>query len=178
MPYKSVYPPAYNSTYVKATSNHATFYPYLTCDPSQPLTGSYATQWLSAAYSITNQRFHIDLGVAKVIKRIYYENSHSSGTQTDMGAKNFILQGSNDAGAFGTLTYATDTNWTQLTTNITVFVQHVASNVADPHFVIVANNTPYRYYAIKIADGYGDTEDIGLRRVELQVITPPQIIIF
>lgn len=168
--YTSAYPPAHNDTYVKATSKVTTnYWPYYSTDPAKNLTGGRnLNQWIAGSAQITNQRFHIDLGSATVIKRIYYENSHDSGTKTDEGAKNFTFQGSNTAAAFADLTYGTDTNWTNLTTAASLFDQHVAADQADPKYILVTNSTAYRYYAIKIADNYGNASLLGIRRIELQ----------
>ena len=165
------YPPAHNGTYVKATTQYESFSPWLSTDPAQRLLGSsYTVQW--HANTNANQRLHIDLGSAKVIKKIYYENSHSSGADSNAGVKNFILQGSNDAAAFANLTYATNTNWTDLTTDPTIMQQHVASDVEDPQYVVVTNVTAYRYYALKIVDNYGYSL-VGIRHIELQTISEP-----
>src|SRR5574343_894816 len=117
--YTSKYPPAYNSTYVKPTTDLGPgFYPYLACDPSKSVLGAGSgNSWMSNGVN-TNQRFHIDLGAAFIIRRLYFENYHNSGADTDGGVKNFTLQGSNSATAFATLTYATNTDWTDLTTSI------------------------------------------------------------
>lgn len=174
MGYASVYPPAFNDTYVKATTSTTGDggHPYTVCDPSKALTGdNQLRSWESLWAHGTNQRFHIDLGVAAIIKRIYYHNYHISGGYTNRGGKNFTLQGSNTAGAFAELTYATNTNWTGLTTSPTAFDQHVDADSADPKYVVVTNDTPYRYYAIKIADSWGEANLIGLRRIELQILT-------
>lgn len=168
--YTSAYPPSQSSTYVKSTTQYnATLAPYLATDPTKTLTGSYiSNSWLSSAPNNVNQRFHIDLGSAKVITRIYYENQHESGTLTAQGAKDFTLWGTNDATAFSTLTYGTDTNWTQISTSSSSFAQHVAANTTDPQYITATNSTAYRYYAIKIANNWGDASYMGFRRVELQ----------
>jgi hypothetical protein len=116
-----------------------------------------------------SQRFHIDLGYSTsyVIKRIYLENWHTSGDQVTMGMKTFTFWGSNDAGAFADLVYSHDTNWTQLTCDVSELPKHVASDEADPQYINVTNDTGYRYYALKIADGWGDGT-VGIRRIELQ----------
>jgi len=163
--YTSQYPPAHSYTYVKATTYYTTFYPHNATNPATSLTGSYSTSWDST--SATDQRFHIDLGSAKIIRRIYYENAHNSGSNTDMGAKNFTLWGSNSATAFAELTYGTDTDWTQLTTG-TQFDIHVSANQADPKYILIPNYAAYRYYALKIADNWGNAGQMMLRRVELQ----------
>lgn len=174
--YISQYPPSQDATYVKATSafwsgvTGYTYQPFYATDPAKLLTGpcgqwDYPTGWM--ATSASNQRFHIDLGSAKTIKRIYYENFHSSGEYTAYGAKDFTFWGTNDADAFANLTYSSDLNWTQIDGALQ-FDQHTASDVADPKYIIVTNTTAYRYYAVKIANCWsGDL--IGLRRIELQI---------
>jgi hypothetical protein len=172
MAYLSQYPTAQDTNYVKSTSELAGGYsPFYATDPTKSLTGTWiggSNTWLSNTGSYTNQRFHIDLGKEFIIKRIYYENAHDSGGQTTVGAKNFTLWGSNTAAAFADLTYATDTNWTQLTTATSLFLEHTASDVADPQYIVVTNSTSYRYYAFKFSDAYNAMTSMGLRRVELQ----------
>lgn len=163
------YPPAHNDTYVKATSKIDTgYWPYYATDPAKSLTGTQvANAWMANA--ATNQRFHIDLGSAKIIKRIYYENTHHIGVETDMGSKNFILQGSNDAGDFADLVYANDGSWVIIESGLQ-FDQHIAANQADPKYILIDSDTAYRYYAIKIADNWGDPSYLGLRHIALQTV--------
>jgi hypothetical protein len=169
----STYPPAYNDTYVKATTYYSVNqHAYLTADPTNILTGTENShEWLSANLSVTEQRFHIDLGTATVVPRIYYENGHNSGTITDEGAKNFTFWGSNTAASFAELTYGTDTGWTQLTTSQGTFDQHVAADQADPKYITVTNTTAYQYYAFKFADNWGNASYMGVRRIELNPVT-------
>lgn len=165
----STYPPAHSDTYVKSTSEYGTaFKPYFATDPTLSLTGTNTdNQWVAA--SGTNQRFHIDLGSAKIIKGIYYENGHTSGSDTNDGAKNFTFWGSNSATAFTELTYGTDTDWTQITPAQSTFDVHIGSDVADPKYITVTNTTAYRYYAFKFADTISaPTYGIQVRRIELQ----------
>lgn len=170
--YTSQYPPLQNDTYVKATTNGGGAYsPYFCTDPAKSLIdGTGSNSWLSASGSYTDQRFHIDLGAAFVVTRIYYEPNHESGAHTDYSSKTFTFWGSNSATAFAELTYGDDTDWTQLTTDVSEFVQHVAANTADPHYIAVTNSVAYRYYAIKISDSWGTTY-AGFRRIELQTTT-------
>ena len=162
--------PGHSDTYVKATSKlSASTWPYYATDPSLPLTGTYAlNSWLSSVGVHTNQRFHIDMGSAKTITRVYYENAHSSGSYSTRGVKNFTVWGSNDSTAFSTLTYGTDTDWTEITPSQAYFDQHVSSNVADPKYITLTNSTAYRYYAFKFADNWGNGSYMGLRHIELQ----------
>ena len=166
--YTSVYPPAHTDTYVKATSKASTnYWPYYATDPTKSLTGaSSMNAWASANGTVQN-RFHIDLGSAKIIRRVYYENYHNSGIEYDRAAKAFTLMGSNDSSAFSTLTYGTDTGWTALTTAVSQFDQHAASDAADPKYFLVTNMIGYRYYAFKISTCWSNTYTC-LRRVELQ----------
>jgi len=168
MSYLSHYPPAQSDTYVKATSYYTNFHAYTATNPSTSLTGDWNNNWLATLYTVTNQRFHIDLGSAKQVNRIYYENFHDSGAETDYGVKNFTLWGSNTAGSFSELTYGTDSGWTQLTTSQATFDQHAASDAADPKYITVTNEVAYRYYAFKFADNWGDANLMGVRRIELQ----------
>lgn len=172
--FTSVYPPAYSDTYVKATTKYSTdFWPYFATNPALSLIGTYnTTSWIGGNGFATNQRFHIDLGSAQTAKKVYYENQHFAGTLTDIGVKNFTLWGSNEASAFAELTYGTDTNWTQLTTDVSQFSQHSAADAPDPKYINVTNATAYRYYAFKFADNWGFATLMGVRRIELQTGDP------
>ena len=165
----SQYPPAQSGTYVKATSTYSGNYqPWFATDPAKLLTDSQLNNsWLGAAGSQVNQRFHIDLGSAKIIQKIYYENHHNSGANTNTGAKNFTFWGSNDPASFAELTYGTDTGWTQLTTSQPSLDQHIGANQEDPKYITVTNSVAYRYYAFKFADNWGAANSMGIRRVEL-----------
>jgi hypothetical protein len=171
MAYFSVYP-TNDANHVKATATQAgNYYPYQATDPAKSLTGSWDSNSFHSYPTVTNIRFHIDLGVAKTITRIYYENDHFSGTETNVGVQNFTFWGSNTAGSFTELTYATDTGWTQIGGALT-FDQHAAANTADPKYITVVNTVPYQYYAFKFADTYGGTY-MGMRRIELQILLTP-----
>ena len=152
-----------------------TYYsPHFSTNTANSLTGTWeSTQWVSALANVNEQRVHIDLGEAQLITNIYYENAHSSGNNSDAGAKNFTLWGSNNAAAFAELTYGTDTNWTRLQTSLTQFAQHAAADAADPQRITVLNTTgaTYRYYAFKIADNWGHANFVGIRRLVLQTGT-------
>ena len=168
----SQYPPVQSGTYVKATTTESiNFYPHFTTDPTKSLTGTLVgNSWTSNSGGQTNQRFHIDLGGAEIITKIYYENSHHEGAATDYGAQNFTFWGSNTgAGTFDDLVYANDEGWTELTVSQNTFDEHVALDQADPKYITVTNATAYRYYAFKFADNYGHASYLGVRRIELQL---------
>ena len=163
----SQYPPAQNDTYVKATTSYGGIYPYNATDPTKSLIGdSFGNSWFSAAPTVNN-RFHIDLGTAKIITKIYYENYHHLGSSLLRGVKTFIIQGSNSASAFAELTYGTDTGWTNITASVSEFDIHVGLDQADPKYFTLTNTTSYRYYAIKTVTSWG-ADVAGFRRVELQ----------
>ena len=167
---QSQYPPEQSVTYVKATTENTPQYmAYFATDPSLPLIGDDNDNTWQSDEENTNQRFHIDLGSAKTVSRIYYENAHNSGNYTNSGVRNFTFWGSNDSDAFNNLTYGDDTNWTQLTTSATEFNQHVSSNEPDPKYITVINGNSYRYYAFKFADNWGGFW-MSVRRLELQTI--------
>lgn len=181
VPFTSQYPPAHNDTYVKATTTfNSSYSPYYTTDPSKSLIGNQANNgWMTPSGTTTNQRFHIDLGEAKIIKNIYYENYHNiSPVESDRGVKDFTFWGSNEASAFAELTYGTDTDWTQLTTSASAFLEHANLDLPHPEFIGVTNTTAYRYYAFKFANNYGDGSYMGVRRIELQTEDAPVITSF
>ena len=163
--------PTQSDTFVKSTTKYSTSYwAYYATDPTKDLTGNWVGKgWGSANGVYINQRFHIDLGSGKIINRIYYENMHNAGTAQTLGVKNFTFWGTNTAGSFAELTYATDTGWTQLTTSQSTFDQHSGANEADPKYIAVTNSTSYRYYAFKFADNYSGNNFMCFRRIELQI---------
>ncbi len=166
--FTSVYPPAYNHTYINATTElNNQLYVYFAFDPSKSLTGV----WDQTSWSSTNtspNRINIDYGSAKTMTRIYYENAHYNGMYTNFGVKDFTLWGSNDVSAFSDLDYTHDTNWTQIPTVQSTFDQHVALDVPDSKYISLTNSAAYRYYSFKFADNYGGANLI-VRRIELQV---------
>jgi len=160
--------PTLDTDHVKATSYYSSdYYPHYACDNSKSVTGQCWRQgWMVNA--TTNQRFHIDLGTSKVIKRIYYENEHETGTLTSRGVKNFTLWGSNNADDFNDLTYANNGTWTSIPLSWYYFDRHIDSNQSDPkYFVVYSYSVAYRYYALKFADTYGG-DVMAVRRIELQ----------
>lgn len=169
------WPFAQNTTYVKATSTHVSgdYSPWYATDYSKSVI-SWGTEgaWVSSFGSTTNQRFHIDLGSGRVINRINLQNYHHAGADQNIGVKNFTVWGSNNAAAFAELTYNIDTNWTQLTTDITQWQDHVIRDIEDVQYAVVDNDQSYRYYALKFADNWGDADYMGIRRVELQEVDP------
>lgn len=173
--YVTDYPPAYNSTYVKSTTQYdANWAAHKATNPAYGVTGD-PTQvtWLSQVFVTTNQRFHIDLGAANTIVRVYYENQRYNAYWSGTGVKSFTMWGSNEATAFAELTYATDTNWTQLTTSVAQFDRHTNDANADPKYFTVTNSTPYRYYAFKFANNWGTGDYMGLGKIELQYDDAP-----
>lgn len=176
MAYVSSYPSPLDTTTCKATTYYdfgTAYAPWNAFDNTTSLTGDQDENCWSSNSVTTNQRLHVDLGVATTVVRVYYENHHSTGGNTTQGLRAFTLWGSNDSGAFAELTYATDTNWTQLTTDISEFAQHTAANTADPKYVVVTNSTPYRYYAFKIATNWGNGTLMAVRRIEMQYDDAP-----
>ncbi len=163
--------PTQDTDHVKATTYTGGFNPWECTDPTKSLTGSWANGWVNSGAANTNERFHIDLGSAIIVTKIYYENCHDSGDGTTAGVKNFTFWGSNSASSFAEITYATDTGWTQLTIDDSTFDQHSAADAADPKYITVTNTTAYQYYAFKFADTWGYFYGyMGVRRIELQAV--------
>lgn len=168
--YSSCYPPAFNNSFVKATSLYsATYSPHFACNPSLSLIGTEANNsWCSANNQQANQKFNIDLGAAKTLKQVYLENYHQSGTVTNVGIRNFSVYGTNSADAFNNTTYADGTNLTLLGSFLAL--EHNAANSEHPQYFSLSNesNLSFRYVVVKIADNYGHSQNVGIRRIELQ----------
>jgi hypothetical protein len=167
--YAFLYPPAHNATYVKASVFSASYYGWFGTDPAKSLIDASASNaWGvgSSAY----QKFQVDLGAAKTITRIYYENYHTSGADSNAGVRHFTLLGSNGGGAFNFVdtTYGIDTGWTPIACSADEFSQHSAANLADPKYIEVLNTTAYRYYCLKFEDNWGYSGFMGFRRVTFQ----------
>ena len=174
----SQYPVAYSSTYVKSTTEYdADYAPHYAANPYTSLTGVwFKNGWVSSSGTYTNQRFHIDLGSAKIIKRIYYENGHYQGTITNSGVQNFTFWGSNTAsGTYDDLVYTNDEGWTELTVSQNTFDEHSEADEADPKYITVTNSTAYRYYAFKFADTHGNTTYMAVRQIELQTMVNAEL---
>lgn len=166
--YTSQYP-TQDATHVKATTYYSSdFYPQFSTDPTKSLVGGFnGNQWVAADGKKKDQRFHIDLGLGFIIRRLYYHNGINSGTGNGIGVQDFTLWGSNEQSSFDALTYTTDTGWTEIMTAKSTFDIHVPLNIPDPKYIIVTNSVTYRYYAIKCATNWGHVY-IGYRRIELQ----------
>lgn len=168
MEYSSVYPPAYSSDYVKATSRYDTSSePWFVTDPAKPLTGTNTSNcWLSAYAVLTNQKFNVDLGTAKVIRRLILENFHTGGSGYDIGIKNFSIYGSNSSAAFLNVDYASLSDLTLL--GEFTARPHALIDQSDPQYFVFNNDTAYRYIILRIADNQGGGTYMGLRHIELQ----------
>jgi len=162
----SQYPSAYNGTYVPAPSGFASGYEaYNALNPGKSLVGD---AYENSAKTDVVFRFHVDLGSAKLIKRLYYENYHDSGASTAYGVKNFVFYGSNDADAFADTSSST-TNWVEITGSQSYFDQHTDVNEADPKYITLINAVPYRYYRVQGTSTWESSPwDYGIRRLELQ----------
>jgi hypothetical protein len=173
----NVYPPVQNGTYVQATTTYANarYMPYFCTDPTKPdlTTAQIDISWLTAVNVYANQRFHIDLGDAKVVTNVRYVNGHNGNLDAtiETGVENFTFWGSNSSASFAELTYGTDTGWTQLPavdaiTGLTKLTKFDGSE----EFLNVTNTTPYRYYAFKFVNCWGGVQAyMSVRRLELRV---------
>ena len=159
---------------VKATSRYSEYYsPLYAVDVNKQLEGSDKfNQWKSAYDSPTNQCFNVDLSKSLVLTDITLINGHDFGLDTDVGIKNFVIQGSNSSTAFANVTYADDTGWSTISNN------HVASQYveADPYQTYETNttSTAYRYYRLKIADSHRETFPVAMyiRDISFSVTSP------
>lgn len=158
-------PTAYSDTYVEANNVGAGYEAFLAMDPALPLTGSQTgNSWIAP---VGTQRFHIALPDPIILTQLILNNFHHNGGDTNVGAKDFTLWGSNDAAAFADLTYANDTNWTQLTLSLSQWAIHVSADQADPQYSNVTGAAAYKYYALKIANNWGSGASVGFRKLAL-----------
>ncbi|MFA7463081.1 MAG: hypothetical protein WCY59_08070 [Anaerovoracaceae bacterium] len=165
--YISVYPPAHNDTYVKATTYvDEIYYPHFATDPAKSVTGSAANNaWMSTTWEVET-KFNIDLGESRAVSRLYLENFHYTGSSTFRGIREFELYGTNDLDAFANTTFSDLTDLTLL--DSFEATRHPDVDVADPQYFLVSSPGDYRYYVIRILTGHG-TVNVGFRRVELQI---------
>ena len=165
--YISVYPPAHNDTYVKATTYVSVdYYPHFATDPAKSVTGSAANNaWMSTTWEVET-KFNIDLGESRAVSRLYLENFHYTGSSTRIGIREFELYGTNDLDAFANTTFSDLTDLTLL--DSFEATRHPDVDVADPQYFLVSSPGDYRYYVIRILTGH-DTVSVGFRRVELQI---------
>ena len=166
MSYTSVYPPAHDGTYVKATSIFgANYYQYFGTDPAKTLTGSAVdNSWADEGVD-AGQKVNIDLGAAKTVTRVYLENYHHSGGYTDGGVKTFRVYGTSSAVAFANVDYADTTDLVLLGT-ITA-AAHAAADVADPQYFLLTAPGSYQYYVTRF-DNDNTEVYMGFRRFTLQ----------
>jgi hypothetical protein len=166
--YTPCYPPSHDSTFVKATTQFSTSYqPWFATDPALPLTGSdISTTWVSANGGNVGQKFNIDLGVARIIKRLYLENFHSSGALTEAGIMLFGVYGTNSATAFANTVYANTADLTLL--GSFEARAHIPSDESDPQYFLLDNDTAYQYVVLRIADCNGHDLRMGITHIELQ----------
>jgi len=179
--YQAVYPQAFDETYIKTTNRLFELEGFRAIDPSLSLSGGrYLTSWLTENGYVGSQRLHVELTSARVIKRIVYCNSHNDGYETNVGVRDFIVQGSNSADAFANLTFADDTGWTTIATDVSAMVKHTEGyDGAIWNTINLTNDTAYKYYAIKCVNNHGNASYIGIRRLEFQILAldnvPPTI---
>jgi len=169
--YLSIYPLTQTDTDIKVTTDGGVNWSsYFATDPSKPVNGdALDNSWRSSGGTVTNQKFNIDYGSNVIVKAIYYENWHDNGNQTEIGVNNFTFYGSNNPDDFSDLVYTDTGDWVELTCSQNTFDRHVPSDVPDPKYITVNNNTSYRFYGFRFSDCYGSAVSMGVRRIELQI---------
>jgi hypothetical protein len=171
MAYTSQYPPAYDSDHCKSNDAYGgRFFAYLTFNPALSNTGTHEGPDNSWYGTNTNLPFslQVDLGAGFVIRNFKYVNGHYITTSTGIGS--FTFWGSNSSSAFADTDPTHDTDWTQLTTEISTLTDNGAADDGSFANSTVTNSTSYQYYRFKFttkndgnAQGYS-----GTRRIELQ----------
>ena len=168
--YVTRYPTEFSTNTVKATSYFsANYYPWFALDPIKNLTGTITDHsWATGSGQHTNQKFNVDLGTEKIIKRILLHNACHLGTSyTNNGIYNFSVYGTNSATAFSNTTYATITDLVLLGTFQAR--QHILEDIEDSQYFYLNNNNTYRYYILRVADDFGGVADATvIRHIEFQ----------
>lgn len=168
--YVTRYPTEFSTNTVKATSYFsANYYPWFALDPIKNLTGTITDHsWATGSGQHTNQKFNIDLGTEKIIKRILLHNACHLGTSyTNNGIYNFSVYGTNSVTAFNNTTYATITDLVLLGTFQAR--QHILEDIEDSQYFYLNNNNTYRYYILRVADDFGGGADATvIRHIEFQ----------
>lgn len=148
---------------------------YNAMNPTNSLVGGWAgNSWTTIDFVTTNQRFIVDLGDNKVVRKVVYNNWHSLGGSTERGAYESRIYGSSVNDSHTTTTYGNTTGLTLLSpsgSNATgwfTFDRHVNSDVADTKNFTVNNENAYRYYIFDIANSRDPVNNIGFRHLQLQ----------
>jgi len=169
--------PRNSATYALATSETAGYEAFEAVNRSNlVVAGAVNGAWLSASSSNANQKFNVDLGSAKIIKKLALDNYiNGTSTDTDIGIQNFLVYGTNNSAAFNNTTYANTADLTLLGTFAAT--EHIAIQNSDVQVFDLTNSVAYRYYVVRVADNHGDSGNIGFRRLwfldDYQQILPP-----
>jgi len=168
--YLSIFP-SLGSSYVFSTTELSYKYGAHYAAKNVSNTGvSEYTSWFASDGSITNQRINIRYDSSwtpHVFTRLWIENAHNSGEDTEIGIRNVLVYGSNDESITSVTDYADTTNLTLLAT-IEV-AQHVGSDSADPQYFELSNPASYKVMVLRIADCWGSTDFMAIRRFVFQI---------
>ena len=164
-----IYLPINDATHVNTTTNSSSHEGSRATNRGNLVVGTAnLNSYRSDGGSGTNEKFNVDLGSAKVIKRLYLENYHDGGLSTNTGIKDFTVYGSNTESDFLNDTYADVLpGMTALHTGNLTAAQHIAADNSDPQIFELTNTVAYRYYILRIADNHGDGSYLGFRRIHL-----------
>lgn len=173
MPITPVYPPAYNSTYVKTSTQYSASYAgYLAVNPDLFVVGASAgNSWMSSADE--QNKFNIDYGEGNefIPCQIMLENYHDSGGSTDIGVHTVYLYGTNNPDSFANTTYSDTTDLHSIAA-LSVSI-HPSVDQSSPEIFTLSNvTTAYRYYVLQIYSNQGSTYGRGFRRVVLYADIP------
>ena len=98
-------------------------------------TGSIGEQWLSASAMVTNQRIWMRSDTDLIFNRIVVNNSHNTGTQTDNGAKDVVINITEDT---GTPSSAYNVSMPgEVKIYDAQFLRHIDANEADPQELLL-----------------------------------------
>ncbi len=153
----------YDTNHAKSTSIYSSYYPHQAFNPALSLIGGWqSSQWLTNVDN-HSQKVNVYMIDPFILKHIILDNSHSSGTYTASGIKDFILYGTTSYDAFLNTTYADTTDLVEL--GAFTAREHVAVNAPDPETIEVNATVAYRFYVFRIANNHGDVTWMGIRHI-------------
>ena len=161
-----MYPASPSTTNVQATSIFSTsFYAYFAISNTTLLTGANSgNAWIGNGVN-TNLKFIVMFDTPFIATYMVLNNPHNVGSAYQQGIQSFNIYGSNNNIVFTNIgTYSDETSMTFIG-NFTAR-QHLAVDMIDQQVFVLNNTNIYQYYILKISNSWGDSSNMGIRRIQ------------
>ena len=158
-------------------------------DPTRLMSGSWTNNsWITAQGSPRFARLNINIGTAKAVSRIGIVNGHHIGTNTEFGAGDFTVYGTNELYAFNNNIHGS--SYGDLTELYSSALRQSAQTASDPafngedeQFFEFANDVAYMYYIFEFTQSFANASYIAIRHINLyerttdifETVLPPTI---